>query len=282
MGNQLKTILLLGVLTAILVWVGGRLGTSGAVVALAIALVLNFFAYWRGDKVALAMCRAKEASPDEAPVLFRTVKELAMLDNLPTPKVYIYQSDNPNAFATGRDPNHASVAVSTGILDLLSEQELKGVLAHELSHVKNRDILIATCAATLAAAITFLARMVQWAAMFGGGDRDRQGNVLSLAGMLLMVILVPIAATLIQLAVSRSREYEADADGAKLSGNPFFLANALRKLETAGKRRPMLNANPATSHLFIVKPFSDRGILSLISTHPPIEERIARLEKMTV
>ena len=282
MGNQLKTILLLGILTAILVWVGSIWGKSGAVTALVIALALNFFAYWFSDKMVLAMYRAKEVVPAEAPVLYRTVKELAMLDNLPMPKVYIYPSDNPNAFATGRDPNHAAVAVSTGILDILSEQELKGVLAHELSHVKNRDILIATCAATLAAAITFLARMIQWGAMFGGGDRDRQGNAFSLVAMLVMAILAPIAALLVQMAVSRSREYIADSGGAKLSGNPIFLANALRKLETAGKRRPMRNVNPATSHLFIVKPFSGRGLLSLFSTHPPVEERIARLEKMII
>ncbi|MFA5393408.1 MAG: zinc metalloprotease HtpX [Candidatus Ratteibacteria bacterium] len=282
MGNQLKTILLLGVLTAILVWFGSIWGKSGAVMALVIALALNFFAYWFSDKMVLAMYRAKEVLPGEAPVLYRIVKDLAMLDNLPMPKVYIYQSDNPNAFATGRDLNHAAVAVSTGILDILSEQELKGVLAHELSHVKNRDILIATCAATLAAAITFLARMVQWGAMFGGGDRDRQGNALSLVAMLVMAVLAPLAALLVQMAVSRSREYIADSDGAKLSRNPMFLANALRKLETAGKRQPMRNANPATSHLFIVKPFSGRGMLSLFSTHPPVEERIARLEKMII
>jgi heat shock protein HtpX len=281
-GNQLKTILLLGVLTAILVWFGSIWGKSGAVMALVIALALNFFAYWFSDKMVLAMYRAKEVLPGEAPVLYRIVKDLAMLDNLPMPKVYIYQSDNPNAFATGRDLNHAAVAVSTGILDILSEQELKGVLAHELSHVKNRDILIATCAATLAAAITFLARMVQWGAMFGGGDRDRQGNALSLVAMLVMAVLAPLAALLVQMAVSRSREYIADSDGAKLSRNPMFLANALRKLETAGKRQPMRNANPATSHLFIVKPFSGRGMLSLFSTHPPVEERIARLEKMII
>ncbi|MCX5642048.1 MAG: zinc metalloprotease HtpX [Candidatus Omnitrophica bacterium] len=282
MGNQLKTILLLGVLTAILVWVGGIWGKSGAIIALVFALAINFFAYWFSDKMVLAMYRAKEVVPAEAPLLYNTVKELAMLDNLPMPKVYIYQSDNPNAFATGRDPNHAAVAVSTGIMELLSEQELKGVLAHELSHVKNRDILVATCAATLAAAITFIARMVQWGAMFGGGDRDRQGNALSLVAMLAMAILAPIAALLVQMAVSRSREYIADSGGAKLSGNPIFLANALRKLETAGKRRPMRNVNPATSHLFIVKPFSGRGLLSLFSTHPPVEERIARLENMII
>jgi len=282
MGNQLKTILLLGILTAILVWIGGAFGRGGALITLVVALALNFFAYWFSDKLVLAMCRAREVSPAEAPVLCRTVKELAIVAGLPAPKVYVYQSENPNAFATGRDPNHAAVAVSTGILDLLSETELKGVLAHELSHVKDRDVLIATCAATLAAAITFLARMVQWAAIFGGGDRDRQGNALSLAAMLLMAILAPIAALLVQMAVSRSREYLADSEGAKISGNPIFLANALRKLETAGKRRPMLNVNPATSHLFIVKPFSGRGLLALFSTHPPVEARIARLEKMTV
>jgi len=280
MGNQLKTILLLGVLTAILVWLGSLWGRNVAIIMLVVASVLSLFAYWRGDKVALGMCRAKAVSPGEAPVLCRAVKDLAMLDNIPTPKVYIYQSDNPNAFATGRDVNHASVAVSTGILDILSEQELKGVLAHELSHIKDRDILIATCAATLALAITLLAHMIRWAAIFGGGGRDRQGNALSLIAMLAMAILAPFAAALVQMAVSRAREYQADYAGAKLSGNPMFLANALRKLETAGKRSPMRNANPATSHLFIVNPFSARGISSLFSTHPPIEERIARLEKM--
>ncbi len=280
MNNQLKTIFLLGVLTVILVWVGSLWGRGAAIGALVFALAINFFSYWFSDKVVLKMYRAQEVSPDQAPGLYRTVKELAVLGNLPMPRVYVYQSANPNAFATGRDPKHAAVAVSTGILDILSEQELKGVLAHELSHVKGRDILIATCAATLAAAITFLARMVQWGAMFGGGDRDRQGNALSLAAMLLMAILAPIAALLVQMAVSRSREYIADAEGAKLSGNPMFLANALRKLETGGKRQPMRNANPATSHLFIVKPFSGRGLASLFSTHPPVEERISRLEKM--
>jgi len=282
MNNQLKTIFLLGVLTVILVWIGSLWSRNTAVVMLVVALAINFFSYWFSDKVVLKMYRASEVSPDAAPVLYRTVKELAMLDNLPMPRVYVYQAANPNAFATGRDPKHAAVAVSTGLLDILNEQELKGVLAHELSHVKDRDILIATIAATLAAAITFLARIIQWGAMFGAGDRDRQGNAFSLAAMLLMAILAPIAALLIQMAVSRSREYIADSEGAKLSRNPMFLANALRKLETAGRRQPMRNANPATSHLFIVKPFSGRGLASLFSTHPPVEERIARLEKMTV
>ena len=282
MNNQLKTIFLLGILTVILVWFGSLWGKGGAIIALVIALATNFFSYWFSDKIVLAMYRAKEVLPEQAPALYQTVKELTAAGNLPMPRVYIYQSANPNAFATGRDPKHAAVAVSTGILDILSEQELKGVLAHELSHVKGRDILIATIAATMAAAITFLARMVQWGAMFGGGDRDRQGNVFSLAAMLLMAILAPIAALLIQMAVSRSREYIADAEGAKLSRNPMFLANALRKLETAGKRQPMRNVNPATSHLFIVKPFSGRGLASLFSTHPPVEERIARLERMII
>ena len=282
MNSQLKTIFLLGLLTVLVVFLGGLFGRQWAITAFFLALALNFLAYWFSDKMVLAMYGAKEVSPSDAPDLHRLVQELAQMDGLPMPRVYIYQAANPNAFATGRDPQHAAVAVSTGILALLSRDELRSVLAHELSHVKDRDILIATVAATLAAAITFLARMVQWAAFFGGGNRDREGggNAFSLAAMLLMAILAPIAALLIQMAVSRSREFLADAEGARLAGNPRHLADALRKLDTAGRRAPMLNANPATSHMFIVKPFTARGLMALFSTHPPMEERIARLESM--
>ena len=281
MGNQVKTIFLLGGLAVILILIGSLFGRTGTLTAFIIALAINFFAYWFSDKLVLAMYRAREVPESESPDLYRTVRELSTAAGVPMPKVYLYPAANPNAFATGRNPKNSAVAVSTGILELLDKQELKGVLAHELSHIKGRDILIATVAATLAAAITFLARMLQWAAIFGGGRRNqRGGNVISLAAMLLMVVLAPIAAMLIQMAVSRSREYLADAEGAKLSGNPLFLANALRKLSEAGRRFPLLNANPATSHLFIVKPFTARGLLTLFSTHPPIEERIARLERM--
>jgi len=282
MGNQVKTIILLGLLTVLLVWIGGFFGQRGMVTAFIFALAINFFAYWFSDRMVLAMYRAREVAENEAPVLYQTVRQLVQVADLPMPKIYIYDSANPNAFATGRNPQHAAIAVSSGLLDILTPEEIKGVLAHEMSHIKDRDILIATVAATLAAAITFLARMAQWAAMFGGGDRDRRegGNPIALAGLLLMAILAPIAALLVQMAISRSREYLADSQGAKISGNPLFLANALRKLETAGRRFPLRTANPATSHLFIVQPFSAKGLFNLFSTHPPMEERIARLESM--
>jgi len=282
MNSQLKTVFLLGLLTVLIVFLGGLFGRQWAVTAFFIALAMNFFAYWFSDKMVLAMYGAKEVAVSEAPDLHRAVQELVQMAGLPMPRVYVYASDNPNAFATGRDPQHAAVAVSTGILDVLSREELRGVLGHELSHIKDRDILIATVAATLAAAITFLANMVKWAAIFGGGSRDREngGGVFSLAAMLLMAILAPIAALLIQMAISRSREYLADAEGARLTGSPRSLADALRKLDAAGRRSPMFNANPATSHMFIVKPFTGRGMMALFSTHPPMEERVARLENM--
>ncbi len=281
MGNQVKTIFLLGILTAILVVIGSLFGKAGTLFAFCVALLLNLGAYWFSDRIVLTMYRAREVSESQAPDLYRMVRELSAAVNLPLPKVYVYPSANPNAFATGRNPSVSAVAVSTGLLELLNTQELKGVLAHEISHIKDRDVLVATVAATLAAAITFLARMLQWTAIFGGSRRDeRGGNILSLVGMVLMAILAPIAAMLIQMAVSRNREYLADAEGAKISGNPLFLANALRKLQRVGREFPLSNPNPATSHLFIVRPFMLRGLMVLFSTHPPIEERIARLENM--
>ncbi|HNS48734.1 MAG TPA: zinc metalloprotease HtpX [bacterium] len=277
MGSQTKTIFLLGGLTALLVLIGSFFGRGWTYGALAFALLLNFFTYWFSDRIVLKMYRAQPVTAADSPVLYDTVRQLSQVAGLPMPKVYLYPAANPNAFATGRDPAHAAVAVSTGLMEILSPEELKGVLGHELAHIKDRDILIATCAATLAAAITFLARLLQWGAGFfaGGDNRERGSNPLA---MLAMVILAPLAALLIQMAVSRGREYLADDEGARFAGNPAFLANALRKLDSVGRRNPMVGANPATSHLFIVKPFSARGLMALFSTHPPIEARIARLE----
>jgi heat shock protein HtpX len=243
-----------------------------------IALVMNFGAYWFSDKIVLRMYGAKQVSEAEAPDLHRLVRNLATRAQLPMPKVYLIESDTPNAFATGRNPQHAAVAVTTGILRILSEEELTGVMAHELSHVTHRDILISTVAATIAGAISYLAQMLQWAMIFGGGDREER-HPLSFVAEIAVMILAPIAATLIHLAVSRSREYDADLGGAQLCGQPLWLAEALRKLHQGVQRFPM-KANPSTAHLFIVSPLTGNGILSLFSTHPPIEARIARLEAM--
>jgi len=283
MGNRIKTYFLLGILTVIFVFVGSFFGKGGMYIAFFIALAMNWFSYFFSDRIVLAMYRAKPVTYEEAPGLHRIVSELTQMAGLPMPKLYIIPNPSPNAFATGRDPQHAAVAVTSGILDLMTESELKGVLAHELSHVKDRDILIAAIAATFAAAITMIARMMQWAAYFGGGSDDRrQGNALGLVGMLAFAILAPIAAMLVQLAISRSREYLADEEGARLAGNPQFLANALRKLSAGVSRSPMNSANPATAHMFIVAPFSGRAMLALFSTHPPLEERIARLERLII
>ena len=231
----------------------------------------------------LAMYGAKEVSAADQPELQRMVEQLCLAGQLPKPKVYLIPSETPNAFATGRDPEHASVAVTRGALDLLSREELSGVLGHELTHVKNRDILIATVAATIAGAITMLARMLQMAAFFGGGrDNDREGNMLGVAGMLLFAILAPIAALLVQLAISRSREYLADAGGAKLCGHPMYLAGALRKLSAGVAGAPMRTANPSTASLFIVNPFAGGGWSAMFSTHPPMAERVKRLEAMKI
>ncbi len=277
--NTLKTTFLLGLLTVLLVLAGGAIGgRNGMTFALVMAGVMNFVSYWFSDKIVLTMYGAKQVTESDSPEFYGVVRQLATQAGLPMPKVYIMESDTPNAFATGRNPDHAAVAATTGILRILSKEELMGVMAHELSHVKHRDILISSIAATVAGAITYLAQMAQWAAIFGGGrDRDNEGG--GLLGVLVMAIVAPLAAMLIQMAISRSREYEADRGGAEVSGNPLYLANALRKLEMANKQIPM-DANPATAHMFIVNPLTGGGLMSLFSTHPPIEERIKRLESM--
>ena len=282
--NRIKTYFLLGLLTVLFILIGSFFGKQGMIIALVLALGLNWFSYFFSDKLVLAMYRAKEVPENAYPQLHRIVEELAVKGKIPKPKIYIIPSATPNAFATGRDPNHAAVAVTEGIMEILDENELKGVLGHELSHIKHRDILIATVAATIAAAITFIANMLRWAAFFGGigGDDDREGNILGLVGIILFAMLAPIAAMIIQLAISRSREYLADEGGAKLCGNPLYLANALKKLSEGVKNTPMQTANPSTSHLFIVNPFSTKGLVNLFSTHPPIEERIRRLENMAI
>ncbi|MBP1751948.1 MAG: Heat shock protein, Metallo peptidase, family [Geobacteraceae bacterium] len=278
--NTLKTTFLLALLTVILVFAGGAIGGRGGMtIALVMAGVMNFVSYWFSDKIVLAMYGAKEVSESDSPEFYGMVRQLASQAGLPMPKVYIVQSDTPNAFATGRNPEHAAVAATTGILRILSREELMGVMAHELSHVKNRDILISSIAATVAGAITYLAHMAQWAAMFGGGrDREEEGG--GLLGMLVMAIVAPIAAMLIQMAISRSREYDADKGGALVTGNPLYLANALRKLEMANRQIPMEEATPASAHMFTVNPLTGGGLMSLFSTHPPVEERIRRLESM--
>ena len=282
MTNVFKTALLLAVLTMMLVLLGGALGgRQGMVVAFLFAVVMNFGSYWFSDKIVLAMYGAQPISEAEAPRLHAVVRRLALKAQIPMPAVYVIPADTPNAFATGRNPEHAAVAVTEGIMRILDDEELEGVLAHELSHVKNRDVLISTIAATLAGAITMLAHMAQWAAMFGGGrsdDEERGGNPLAL---ILMAVLAPIAALLVQLAVSRAREYQADATGARLAGRPWGLASALEKLQAAQQVAP-LAANPATAHLFIVNPLSGQSLMNLFSTHPPLEERIARLRAMAV
>jgi heat shock protein HtpX len=281
--NTLKTTFFLAVLAVLFVAIGALIGgQGGATIALVLALVINLGAYWFSDKIVLAMYRAKPVTEAQAPEIHRIVRNLASAAQIPMPKLYAIDSATPNAFATGRNPEHAAVAVTTGILSILSEEELTGVLAHELSHVKHRDILISTIAATIAGAISYLAQMGQWAMMFGGfgGSRDdRNGNPLAMVLGLVMMILAPIAALLIQMAVSRAREYEADMGGAKLCRNPLSLAEALRKLHRGAQQIPM-RTNPATAHLFIVSPLTGGGMLSLFSTHPPIEERIKRLEVM--
>jgi heat shock protein HtpX len=277
--NTMKTFLLMGLLTVLLVFVGRLLGgQSGMVMAFFFALMMNLGTYWFSDKLVLRMYRAQEVTRAESPDLFSLVEELAGRAGLPMPRVYIIPDEQPNAFATGRDPNHAAVAVTEGILKTLSRDELRGVLGHELAHVKHRDILIGTVAATMAGAISMLANMAQWAMIFGGGrSDDREGG--GPAGGLVMMLVAPIAAMMIQMAISRSREFLADEGGAQFSGNPLSLANALRKLEKKAEQIPM-DASPATAHMFIVNPLSGGGLMKLFSTHPPMEERIARLEAM--
>jgi heat shock protein HtpX len=277
--NTIKTTLLLATLTGIFLFVGDQWGgQQGMLLALIFTGLMNFGAYFFSDKIVLAMYRAQPVGPAEAPELFSIVERLAAKAGIPMPKLYVIPDPALNAFATGRSPSHAAVAATVGILKAMSREELEGVLAHELSHVINRDTLTSTVAATLAGAISFVARSFLW---FGGGrrDDDREGGGNPIAG-LAMLILAPIAAFLIQMAVSRSREYEADASGARLVGYPQGLAAALRKLQVAAERIPMQSADPATAHLFIVNPLSGRSLMSLFSTHPPLEKRIERLMAM--
>ena len=278
--NTTKTVVLMVGLTVLLVFIGGAFGgRQGMIFAFMFAMVMNMISYWFSDKIVLRMYSAKEVSEADAPVLYSVTRDLAMKMSMPMPKVYIIPSEAPNAFATGRSPKHAAVAATEGILGLLTREELTGVMAHELGHVRNRDILIGTIAATIAGAISMLAHMAQWAMIFGGGRRDDDEGAGGMIGGIAMIILAPIAAALIQMAISRSREYEADATGARISGTPLSLASALKKLHAASQRVP-LSANPATAHMFIVNPLRGGGLMNLFSTHPPMEERIARLESM--
>ncbi len=280
--NSFRTALLLGALTGLLMLIGGYFGGRGGVVlAFVFAMVMNFGSYWFSDKIVLRMYRAQEVTEAQAPELYHMVKNLALKAALPMPRVYIVPGDTPNAFATGRNEQHAVVAVTEGILRILNRDELEGVIAHELTHIKNRDILIGSIAATLAGAIVMLANMAQWAAIFGGASRDDDEGGGGIIGLIAMAILAPIAATIIQMAVSRSREYMADDGGAKVSGKPYGLAGALEKLSRASQAVPM-EANPSTAHMFIVNPLTGRSLMSLFSTHPPIEERIARLRGMKI
>ncbi|MBI5586527.1 MAG: zinc metalloprotease HtpX [Deltaproteobacteria bacterium] len=280
--NTMKTTFLLALMTVLIILIGRAVGgQQGMVLAFVLAGAMNLGSYWFSDRIVLAMYRAQEVSPQEHPGIHQMVAELAQNAGIPNPRVYMIEDDSPNAFATGRDPQHAVVAVTTGILRILSRDELRGVLAHELGHVKNRDILIGSIAATMAGAIMILANMARWAAIFGGNrGNDEEGGGGGLIGMLVMTIVAPIAAMLIQMAISRSREYLADASGAQFSHNPLSLASALGKLQQASQQIPMADAKPATAHMFIVNPLSGRSLMSLFSTHPPIEERIARLRAM--
>jgi len=275
--NTLKTVILMAGLTLLLVWGGALIGgRTGMTFALIMAFMMNAFSYWFSDRIVLSMYGAKEVTRAEAPELHELVRRLARKAGLPMPKVYIINQPQPNAFATGRNPQHAAVAVTTGILRMLSAEELEGVIGHELAHIRHRDILIGTIAATVAGAISYLAYMAQWALIFGGRDDDDENPLAAIA----LIILAPIAAMLIQLAISRSREFAADEGGSRIAGSPRYLASALRKLHMASEQIPM-NAQPATAHMFIVNPLSGgSSIAKLFSTHPPVEERIARLEKM--
>jgi heat shock protein HtpX len=277
MGNTFKTAFLLTLLTLLLMFIGRAFGgENGMLLALAFAAIMNFVSYFYSDKIALAIYRAQPVTREELPRAYAAVERLTQKIGIPMPKIYVIPNESPNAFATGRNPQHASVAVTQGILNLLNDEELEGVLAHELGHVNNRDILISSVAATVAGAVTMLASMGRFAMIFGGMGSDRDENRGGGLGALLMLILAPIAASLIQLAVSRSREYQADATGAHFTGNPYALASALSKLDAYSRRLP-LQATPSTAHLFIIQPFLGMNFGSLFSTHPPIAKRIERL-----
>ena len=280
--NTMKTAVLMAGLMALLVAIGSFWGRGGMMLFFLIGLGMNLFSYWFSDKIVLRMYGAKQVTEVEAPALYGVTRQLAEKANMPMPKVYLIPSDSLNAFATGRNPKHAAVAATEGIVRLLDRRELAGVMAHELSHINNRDILIGTIAAAIAGAIGMIANVAQWGMIFGGfgGRRDNEENGNGIAAIA-MIILAPIAAMLIQMAISRSREYQADASGARLSGDPKALASALRKLHLGAQRIPM-EATPATAHMFIVNPLRAGGIANLFSTHPPMEERVARLEAMSV
>ena len=275
MANNFKTVLLLGLLTGIILFIGSFWGQQGLTIALVMSVIMNFASYFFSDKIALRMYRAQPVTREQAPQLYRIVESLCSRNNIPVPSIYIIPDDSPNAFATGRNPQHASVAVTQGAVRLLNEDELTGVLAHEISHVKNRDILISSVAATLAGIIMWVANMARFAAFFGRGrDRDDEGG--GAIGSLVTVIVAPIAAMLIQMWISRTREYQADASASETVGSPRGLASALQKLENYSKRIPM-EASPSTAHMFIMHPFSGRSLMSLFSTHPPTQKRIERL-----
>lgn len=285
MNNIIKTTFLLSLLTILLVFMGGALGGKGGMaIAFLMAAAMNFGSYWFSDKIVLRMYKAREITREIHPSFYGLIERLAGRAGLPMPKVYIIPDNSPNAFATGRNPDHAAVAATEGILRLLTPDELEGVMAHELAHVKNRDILISSIAATIAGAISMIGNMLQWGAMFGAGrgDDEEGGGIGGVIGSLALAILAPIAAMLIQMAVSRSREYQADASGAEICGRPLTLAGALRKLHNASQAIPMLDARPATAHMFIVNPLTGGGMRTLFSTHPPMEERIARLEALSL
>jgi heat shock protein HtpX len=277
MGNQIRTALLLTVMTLLVIFIGRLIGgPSGMVIAFVLAIGMNFFSYWFSDKIVLRMYRAQEATRQQAPELFGIVSTLAQRAGLPMPKVYIIPKEAPNAFATGRNPQHAVVAVTQGLLKLMNRDEIMGVLAHEMAHVNNRDILIGSIAATMAGAIMMLASMARWAAIFGGGRSNDGEGGLGGVGLIAMSIIAPISAMIVQMAISRSREYQADATGAKFAESSEGLASALEKLGAYSKRLPM-DAHPSTAHMFIVNPLSGRSLMNLFSTHPPMAERIARL-----
>ena len=279
--NNLKVVLFMSALTVLLVLIGNAInGSSGAMLFFIIAMGMNFFSYFFSDSLAIKMTRSRPVSESEAPELYAIVRGLSNRTGMPMPKVYITPSAQPNAFATGRNPSHAAVAVTEGLLRLLNRTELEGVLAHEFSHIKNRDVLIGTIAASLAGAITMIAHIMQWGLIFGGmRDDDEGGGLIGVAASLLMIILAPLAAMLIQMAISRSREYEADATAARITGNPKGLASALLRLESGARQIPM-QVNPATSHLFIVNPLSGQTMARLFSTHPPIQDMVIRLEQL--
>lgn len=278
--NTVKTIGLMVFMTLLLVFVGAAIGgRSGMIIAFAMATIMNFGSYWFSDKIVLRMYRAQPVSEAEAPELYAIVRTLVQKAGMPMPKVYIIPEETPNAFATGRNPEHAVVAVTQGIMRLLSREELSGVIAHELAHIRHRDMLTGTIVATIAGAISMLAQMAQWAMLFGGSRRDDDEGGSPIAALVMMIV-APIAAMLVQMAISRTREYEADAGGAKIAGNPSGLANALLKLEKGNQVIPMADAKPATAHMFIVNPLHGGGLMKLFSTHPPIAERVKRLNEM--